>query len=293
MKSLFSEFSYGFALTNEMVGVSNLQVAPIFPSLIEEGKRGVGYDVKLDAPGVPLFLQFKRSEFMVRGNAREKQLEPSLNVPFHRFPITPANESLQHASLFELDQTPNLVFYVAPRFHRVEHLNTAWSSGRVAAGSIFVRPQDIGPFHDDAQHTVAFDDVSSFVCSEPSPVDSFNLREVAELLQASIEKEDRPVRALVDEWVEIVDRAPLEAEHKERMWRKDRDYQDLPRALSHWPALGRETGSRALSISRGLIEPLPIRKPKEVEPNVAKLLKIADQSRLNFEAQFFVVQDRV
>lgn len=43
MKSDISEFSYGFALTNELVGWVNLRAAPDFPSLIEEGKPGGGY----------------------------------------------------------------------------------------------------------------------------------------------------------------------------------------------------------------------------------------------------------
>jgi hypothetical protein len=100
MKSRFSEFSYGFAITNELVGLTSLRAAPIFPSLIEEGKQGIGYDVMLDAPGIPLYLQFKRSDLMVRGTAREKRAAIAngqwLDVPFHRFPITPVQESSQH-----------------------------------------------------------------------------------------------------------------------------------------------------------------------------------------------------
>ena len=66
-----SEFSYGFALTNELVGWAPLAAAPIFPSLLEEGKAGGGYDVHLDAPGTPLYLQFKRSDCMKRKSAKE------------------------------------------------------------------------------------------------------------------------------------------------------------------------------------------------------------------------------
>jgi hypothetical protein len=86
-----SEFSYGFALTNELVGWLELSVAPIFPSLIEEGKIGGGYDVKLDRPGAPLYLQFKRSEYMVRSWTKECRIvrdqRGQLNVPFFRFPV--------------------------------------------------------------------------------------------------------------------------------------------------------------------------------------------------------------
>ena len=107
MKPEISEFSYGFALTNELVGWVALSAAPVFPSLIEEGKAGGGYDVKLDRPGVPLFLQFKRSHCMVRRTAKEHQavvaLGGTLNVPYYRFPITEATTSDQHELLLALD----------------------------------------------------------------------------------------------------------------------------------------------------------------------------------------------
>ena len=59
MKPLFSEFSYGYAVTEDIVRSNNpLKAAPIFPSLRNEGTQG-GFDVKLDLPGSPLFLQFQ------------------------------------------------------------------------------------------------------------------------------------------------------------------------------------------------------------------------------------------
>lgn len=69
-----SEFSYGFALTNKLIGVAGepLRIAPVFPNLVEEGRAGGGYDVHLDLPGFRLFLQFKRSDCMVRSNTRER-----------------------------------------------------------------------------------------------------------------------------------------------------------------------------------------------------------------------------
>ena len=65
MDSEFTEFSYGFAVTHELVlqGSGNIFAAPEFPSLIREGQVGGGYDVKLNF-GTFLFLQFKLSEFM-------------------------------------------------------------------------------------------------------------------------------------------------------------------------------------------------------------------------------------
>ena len=61
MESTFSEFSYGFALTQELASgrFGSLVAAPVCPSLIQEGQPGGGYDVKLPLIGAPLFLQFK------------------------------------------------------------------------------------------------------------------------------------------------------------------------------------------------------------------------------------------
>ncbi|QGM46364.1 hypothetical protein [Methylocystis heyeri] len=102
-----SEFSYGFALTNEIVGWLDVKAAPLFPSLIEEGKAGGGYDVKLDAPGVPLYLQFKRADCMVRRSASEQG--KFKKMPFYRFKITETKKSNQHELLLKLDKKNNLV----------------------------------------------------------------------------------------------------------------------------------------------------------------------------------------
>ena len=57
MEANFSEFSYGYAITEELAGgkVGRLLGAPIFPSLYNEGQSGGGYDVQLPLQGAPLF----------------------------------------------------------------------------------------------------------------------------------------------------------------------------------------------------------------------------------------------
>lgn len=66
----FSEFSYGFAYTREVIeecwGVPTS--APAFPSLYDEGK-GKGFDVAIGLYGWIYFAQFKRSDFLARSNA--------------------------------------------------------------------------------------------------------------------------------------------------------------------------------------------------------------------------------
>src|ERR1051326_2672880 len=170
-----SEFSYGFALTNELVGWMHLRAAPIFPSLIEEGRKGGGYDVKLDQTGVPLFLQFKRAEHMVRRSAREfacvRQIEPTFDVPFFRFPVMEAWRSLQHELLLELDQAPNVVFYAAPRFHKLHEINADWIGKSIADESIFVQPREIGVLSPASSHSVVYNNSSAYLCSEAGELD--------------------------------------------------------------------------------------------------------------------------
>jgi hypothetical protein len=75
MRPLISEFSYGYALTEEIVSYHRhkMKVAPVFPSLYKEGKDGYGYDVSIDVLGIPIFLQFKLSDYM-KGRKKLKKL---------------------------------------------------------------------------------------------------------------------------------------------------------------------------------------------------------------------------
>lgn len=76
MKPNISEFSYGYALTEELIRSmpQQLSAAPTFPSLIEEDRPGGGYDVKLQYPFMPIFLQFKLSDHVKRRIARKFKL---------------------------------------------------------------------------------------------------------------------------------------------------------------------------------------------------------------------------
>jgi hypothetical protein len=211
-----SEFSYGFALTNELVGWIALNVAPIFPSLIEEGKKGGGYDVKLDLPAAPLFLQFKRSDCMIRKSAKEiSKFHLDLEVPFHRFAITEQKYSFQHTSLVSLDDRNNLVFYVAPRFNTIEEINAAWAKHRVAQRSIFVAPRDIGLIKDDERHHVSFDAGHAYFCSEPREITPITIQELQNRVEQRLKENDRPLRDQLHEWHENILNAGVRAKEEQ------------------------------------------------------------------------------
>lgn len=165
-----SEFSYGYALTSELVALYNLKAAgaPEFETQNAEGKEGGGWDVKL--PGVPVYLQYKRSSRMVRNTAGEANLFPEL--PYFRMYLHRRNHSDQHQLLLDLASQGNVVAYAAPGFSEPEELNEAYSTDHAAERSIFVQPSSVGPLTDDGYHWIWFqtDPPTAFFCSEPSRV---------------------------------------------------------------------------------------------------------------------------
>ena len=157
MKPNISEFSYGYALTSELIHWRGMPIiaAPIFPSSYQEGQVGGGYDVMLEQPGMPLFLQFKLSHCMVRSYAKESK-DRVFDPPFYRMHVRPTRHSDQHKMLLELEDKGNEVYYSAPAFHTSVEFNDAYLSHHVRTLSLWMKPSQIGPLPDDRDHHVAF-----------------------------------------------------------------------------------------------------------------------------------------
>jgi len=276
-----SEFSYGFAVTSEIVGWATLKAAPIFPSLIEEGKVGGGYDVKLDMPGIPLYLQFKRADCLVRTTAREVRKDKlPLTVPFFRFPITHSEKLNQHSLLLTLDAGVNEVFYVAPKFHRVEDINTAWRSRSVVERSIFVRPRDLGRL-DSAPHHVAYDNVRAYVCSQPRPIEHSTGASVVEHLRRKLADDSMPLRDRLREVRLSMHSAVSTA--REMASLQGQFYQ---------PSTGTTVAAHSED-SRLLVDGrVSMRAPLPVAEEYRDLRDIADSAMDVFETQFVIVQQR-
>jgi len=168
VKPEISEFSYGYAVTEGMIRrySSGLRAAPIFPSLFQEGQAGGGYDVLIQRRGVPLFLQFKLSECMVRSTALEVK-QGKLTPPFYRMHFRPP-PSDQHELLLRLESSGEQVYYIAPMFHTEEEFDVAYLSGNILKRLIFLRPSAIGTIPDSRRHHVAFQDRAQWwFCSDP------------------------------------------------------------------------------------------------------------------------------
>lgn len=157
MHSDFSEFSYGYAVTEELATKNNAKVigAPRFPSLYEEGKTG-GYDVNIPFRGKPVFLQFKLSDYLERRNAREFR-NGVMTVPYYRMHLRPERHSDQHQLLRDLESSGESVFYIAPEFHLPAELNQYYLDKSVVVNSAAFAPSDIGPLPDRDEHYIAFE----------------------------------------------------------------------------------------------------------------------------------------
>ena len=156
MKPDISEFSYGYALTEALVTDTGIPViaAPLFPSLIEEGRQG-GYDVAIPFLGTLLFLQFKLSDRMIRDTAMEV-VQGNLITPFYRMHIRASRHSQQHQMLLDLESDGGLVFYAAPKFHEPSELNASYLERKMVERSLFLKPTAVGAFTDDDPHHVSF-----------------------------------------------------------------------------------------------------------------------------------------
>jgi len=293
MKSLISEFSYGFALTHELViALGTLSAAPIFPSLIEEGRSGGGYDVKLEAPGIPLFIQFKRSDCLSTGNAREIRAGAPLSTPYYRFEITAKADSEQHQMLIDLDQAPNLVFYAAPMFHRKAEFDTAFVGGRVRQNSFYVRPRTIGSFTDNRPHYLSFDGSRCFVMSKLREVEAFGVSELESLLASHLREEKRPLRATIE--IALSEAEAAQAKSRERVRRRERSI-DYAESLAF--DVVTETSSAISQVERfrqrqeGAIPPA-IDAATSDGPERTALRALADIGLREFSAQLYVVQKK-
>ncbi len=188
MKPEISEFSYGYALIDELINWhgTRLTAAPVFPSLYQEGQPGGGYDVMLQRPGIPLFLQFKLSHCMVRRTALEA-IHGIFPPPFYRMHMRPKRLSNQHEMLLDLEKKGHEVYYSAPAFHTCQEFNDAYLSRQVKARSLWMKPSDIGSLLDNEDHHVAFLDwhaaflgwsvlsrhgFGPHFCSTPRPLDT-------------------------------------------------------------------------------------------------------------------------
>ena len=237
MRPLISEFSYGYGLTEELVRcyLPTLTSFPLFPSLRQEGQPGGGYDIRLQCPGIVLFLQFKLSDGMVYRNAAEV-IQGIMSVPFYRMHLRAKKISNQHDLLIDLENRGEIVYYVAPLFHKDTEMNHAYINHQVYEQSRFFTPNGIGDLPDDEEHHVAFRSTgSAHLCSEPKEIKMFSPRDVQERINSQFVSPILPETPPLAEALQEARRHMIEILQRSRVL-IGTDEVDLIRQLPNFPA---------------------------------------------------------
>ncbi len=168
--SQFSEFSYGYALTDNILhsGLPATATAPVFPSLIAEGSSGGGYDVQIPLHPVPIFLQFKIPQVVWR---RSFKMPAGFTKPYLRMHLRTKRPN-QHRLLLDLEASGKLVAYATPDFWQTNQLDAYFAAQEVPVRTRYFTPSEIGPL-DDKQHQVAYctGNPTAWLFSEPHKLD--------------------------------------------------------------------------------------------------------------------------
>ncbi len=153
MKAEFSEFSYGFALSYEIMNALRPDIvgAPLFPSLREEGEKGI--DVSFEPAGLPLFLQFKLADYMTRPHAKYWS---DYGKRFFRMAIRRRKYSNQHNLLRALSAREPEVYYATPAFYLQSEFNRAFTSDRILTDSQFFPLSELPDVVDDEPHYITY-----------------------------------------------------------------------------------------------------------------------------------------
>ncbi len=193
MKLGYSEFSFGYAFTENLIrwAATVPGAAPYFPNLYDEGR--LGYDVRIDFPACPLFLQYKLPDLMVRDTAGEVSIHSlaGLVAPFFRMHLIKRYVSQQHKLLIDLERRhPHSVFYATPELSSPDLFNDAYISAEVHLQSVLFSPAEIGYLPDDQQHVVAYRDSLPYAwfCSRPRKIRAFSFGDVIGPLRMSFEE---------------------------------------------------------------------------------------------------------
>lgn len=163
----FSEFQFGYGITRELEEYfsDRLICPPFIPS--QHLEMELGSDAVLNLrwsmpPAYPLFLQYKRSDRMVRSTAKEWSI---FNQKYYRFDIHTEN---QHNTLVDLDNKVGEACYVAPGFHNQYEYTEYHRSGSLANNSISISASRLERVNsDDHRYAYTTEPLRGAFLSEP------------------------------------------------------------------------------------------------------------------------------
>lgn len=152
----FSEFSFGYAVVRQIEQQMLGQWAvPRFPTQPQEADAG--YDVDFLSHGVPLFIQFKRSEVMQRRSCKECR-DPSISwtLPIYRMHLHQRDGYRQHMLLRALERSGNTAIYCTSTVPAKRELDHLYASNRVFEAAAVFWPLEIELPSLHEPHHVAF-----------------------------------------------------------------------------------------------------------------------------------------
>lgn len=173
----FSEFQFTYGLTRELESPTSglgLIDLPRIPTQNQEAEIPADMVSALQdgtAQLAPLFIQYKRSEKMIRSNAGQwTTLENrgiDLSNGYFRFrPYLGDNE--QHNKLVVLGQRQPLVFYVAPQFISHDEYRHHAANEELYENAAFIQCRDLRRInHEDHYITYTSEADRGVMCSEP------------------------------------------------------------------------------------------------------------------------------
>lgn len=173
----FSESTFAFNFTENICrrARSSIQFAPIFPTLRQEGRLDMGYDVLIRLGAVPVLFQFKIPDFISR---RSGDHRAQFTGPYYRFKIMPSRVSTQHQALLNHEKAGTPVRYASPRFHLMMDLHSFAVGGHVPAHSKMIPPSVIGPLPDPAETVASISRSMPCLDVRPGEISRFELGNV-------------------------------------------------------------------------------------------------------------------
>ena len=261
----FSEFTFGYAFTenfaNGWIG-GGVRSVPIFPSLIQEGRLGGGYDVAIPTHAEPILFQFKVPQIVRR---RSRFLPPRFTTPYYRMHLEPGAKSTQHRALLQHARRGRRVYYVSPCFDRLDHLDNHYRSHSVPGQCVYFKPDEIGVL-DDQAHFISFKTATgdAWLFSDPKEATSLDggrvreeVRAVARRARPTIQREQyyaelsRELVQSIEESVDLpVDYIPVERKRDASNYIYDELRKVQPRELL---ALARSTEAVSDPLERYVI----------------------------------------
>ncbi|KAB2686792.1 hypothetical protein [Brucella pseudogrignonensis] len=205
----FSEFSFGYGVTRyfeELYGAR--RVLPNFPTQNEEADGG--YDVDLLSHGVPLFIQFKRSEIMTRRSATEYKQHPTdWEMPIYRMHLHGHNEFRQHYLLQGLEDDGNLAIYITSQVSSKAVLNHYYERHRILDASRMFLPSEIVLPNVHERHHVSFNHGKPFhrIYSETGERMESRLRKPIDLIDVLRRRsEEKDFRTSLEAFVTAIEK---------------------------------------------------------------------------------------